>query len=570
MLRFWRICILAGLLASLGLLGANAQEPDAVTIDGSLFMEDLVAELLSNYADVTETDPAITLETNGPNAAFEALCTGERGAVMSTRYINDDEANLCEDNDVDYVEYMAAYQGIVVLLTAPETDPAAADLGVPCVTVGDLDTIFGLTAEGATTQTTEIDPNADPDALAVYSLPSDSRAAVAFSAILPSGELRTDLDIQDNPAAIIDALSAEDARGVGYMTLHDWLALDDNQRESVLPLEIRNPTDATCHPPSALNIETRTYAAHRPLVLYAATSALENESFADFLQVANSGLVQDTATTLGFTPITDNAQTRNAANLTTPNTGRTFSRPSSPPSLNPTPEGTVVLVGDPLAVPVINAMVGNFNASNDNASTDFSLLGLDAGWQALCAGEADALFSTVAEARTCDENDVEAYELSIGTQAFVFAVDADQEDLPTCLDVETLARAFATFPTNADEDDTEADDAPTTWQALTDDAPDTPLFVFMADRSTAEIDWLLRLAGAENAFPRSDRDDNVIYNPIDVAAPGQWRAQALANLEGGAGLAIIGWDDYQNRRARQPAFARSGRGRGVYRTKRRN
>ncbi len=551
---FWRMFILVGLILSLGLMPAAAQEDDSaetITLDGSLFLQDLMTELVSAYEEATETAPLITIETNGPLAAFEAFCNGDLEGVMSTRYIENDETNLCATNNRNFVEYMLAYQGVAVVLSAPETDPAEANIGTPCVTLGDLDTIFGLTAEGSDNSTTELDPTAEDGSLTVYAPAEGSLGYEAMRAILPSRELRTDMETIDSPQALIDALTEAETPGVGFLNLQDWLSLDDDARESVLLLEVRNPTDATCHLPSALDIETRTYAAHRPLLLYVAEDSLPNETLRDFLIVANSGLLQDTAETLGFTPITDNAQTRNATNLTEPNIGRSFSRPSAPPSMSPVPAGTVVIAGDPLATPIINAMTGNFNASNDQTSTELNLFGLAEAWEALCNDEADVIFSNIEDERACDDSDVETVSLSVGAQAYVFAVDAEQEDLPTCLDVEILAQAFGTFPAEDNTNTPSADEndynqGPRTWADLTDDAPDTPLYVLMANRSTAEVDWLLNLAGASTAFPRSDRDDQVLYDPIDVAQPGQWRAEAVTNLQDGAALAVLSWYDYQN------------------------
>src|SRR5688572_15459144 len=93
------------------------EEPGTpIMIDGAVPVQSLVNALVESFQAQAEGDFEFVEETSGPNAAFERLCASEIDMVMSTRFISEDEIAACDAADVEFVENLLAYEGLVFLM----------------------------------------------------------------------------------------------------------------------------------------------------------------------------------------------------------------------------------------------------------------------------------------------------------------------------------------------------------------------------------------------------------------------------------------------------------------------
>jgi len=503
-----------------------AQDDSAVRIDGSLVMQDMVNALVAGYQTSSELeDLQITVDTNGPNSAFAALCGGGVDVVMSTRFVEDGEA--CPD----FIETLVGFQGVVAVLS-PGLPGAVA-----CVGLNDLDRVYGLPAEGTAGDIQLLNQFAEPGALTIYSPNVGTPAYELLRALLPSGQLRADMTFYESPAALGELLREP---GIAYLTLADYTALNSTGQMSAL--EVRNDQTGTCTSPTLGGIETRNYPASRPLLLYTTSQALQKPAVRDLLlYVGSAEGAPSLAAEFDYSAASEANYARSLNNISALVTGRTFSRPAVPVGISNAAVGEVVLMGSPLAADVAGALTANLSFSYPGVVLQQKLNGTAASLEALCGG--DAPLAITDQAPTC--GGAALYEVPLGVEAVVFAVAAQNESLPACLSYDQLVAAFAAPIADSGEipaaAEREVARGVQNWSELGGD--DLPLLVILPGRSSAALDWLFAEAGAAGRFARSDQEENVLYSPAFGAEPGLYRAAAVANYDGGA-LTVLSWADY--------------------------
>jgi len=138
----------------------NSDEPAAtgggglsgeIVISGSSTVEpisSIVAE------DFTAANPGVDYSVDGPGTGdgFALFCAGEIDIADASRAIKDEEAAICEENGINYVELQVGIDGLSII-TSPENAVAT------CLSFGDQYALLGPESQG-------FDNWSDADALA--------------------------------------------------------------------------------------------------------------------------------------------------------------------------------------------------------------------------------------------------------------------------------------------------------------------------------------------------------------------------------------------------------------------
>jgi phosphate transport system substrate-binding protein len=93
-----------------------------------------------------ETNPDVQISVDGPGTGdgFALFCNGETDISDASRPIEQEEADACAANGIEYVELEIAFDGITVM-TNPENS------SVTCLNTGDLYALFGPESTGIDT-----------------------------------------------------------------------------------------------------------------------------------------------------------------------------------------------------------------------------------------------------------------------------------------------------------------------------------------------------------------------------------------------------------------------------------
>lgn len=120
--------------------GNGPAQSGRIEISGSSTVEPISALVAEEFS---ETHPGIAISVEGPGTGdgFQRFCAGETDISNASRTIKDEEAALCEQNGIRYVELEIAYDGITVV-----TNPV--NEAISCLSLGDLYALVGPESEG--------------------------------------------------------------------------------------------------------------------------------------------------------------------------------------------------------------------------------------------------------------------------------------------------------------------------------------------------------------------------------------------------------------------------------------
>jgi phosphate binding protein len=276
---------------------ANAEALAALTgdvlVDGSSTVYPVTqaaAEEFAAYAPEVQ----VTVGISGTGGGFERFCNGETDISDASRPIDPDEAALCAENGIEFVELPVAYDGLSVLVN-PANDWAE------CLTVEELNTIWAPASEGQVTNWNQV--RADfPDApLNLYGAGTDSGTFDYFTQAIngEEGASRGDFQASEDDNILVQGI-AGDANALGffgysyYVANQDALklvAVDDGEGECILPTP-ETISDASYQPLSRpIFIYVKAESAERPEVA-AFVEFYLSESFIPFIDSPEVGYVQ--------------------------------------------------------------------------------------------------------------------------------------------------------------------------------------------------------------------------------------------------------------------------------------
>jgi len=249
-----------------------------VDVTGSSTVEPIstaVAELFQ------EQNGDVTVNVDGPGTGdgFDLFCNGDADISDASRPIEQEEADACQQNGVEYIELKVGFDGISVL-----TNPANED--VSCLTFADLYALIGPESEGvdnwsdAQQLASELGSSTElPDAPLDITAPGeesgtyDSFIELAFKDIaeerVTAGSItedeaattRPDYQASADDNVIIEGIEGSDS-SLGWV----GFAFAEEAGDQVKELEVDGGDG--CLAPSAETIADGSYPLSRPLFIY--------------------------------------------------------------------------------------------------------------------------------------------------------------------------------------------------------------------------------------------------------------------------------------------------------------
>ena len=253
-----------------------------VIVTGSSTVEPISSRVNELFS---EANPDVTVRVDGPGTGdgFQQFCNGEADINDASRPIKDEEAALCADNGVKYVEIPVALDGLSVI-----TNPANS--AVDCLSLAQIYGLVGPESEGIDTWAgandlvDQVGGNGDlPDAALEITGPGeesgtyDAFVELALSGIaeerVKAGKIteqqaettRPDYSTQSNDNAVIEGIAGSDTSfgWVGY-------AFADLNRDTVKLLEV--DAGGGCIAPEPDTVADGSYPLSRTLYIYVDTT----------------------------------------------------------------------------------------------------------------------------------------------------------------------------------------------------------------------------------------------------------------------------------------------------------
>jgi phosphate binding protein len=264
----------------------------SVTADGSSTVAPLTEAAADLFRDVS---PAVnvTVATSGTGGGFQKFCAGETDISDASRPIQDEEIAQCAANGVEYTEIIMANDGLSVVVN-PEND------WVQCLTVEQLNTIWGPEAEGRISSWNQVDPAFPDEPLALYGAGTDSGTFDYFTEAIngQEGAIRTDYSPSEDDNVTIQGVQG--SRGaMGFF----GLSYAEENPEAVRIVEVDG--GGGCVAPSPETVQNGSYQPlGRPLFIYVSNASYAEKpqvkEFVDFY-VENEAEIADAALFIGLT-----------------------------------------------------------------------------------------------------------------------------------------------------------------------------------------------------------------------------------------------------------------------------
>jgi phosphate transport system substrate-binding protein len=139
--RLLALAVAAGLfVAACGTDDDSAAGTGSVVISGSSTVEPISAANGEKFASV---NPGVRISVDGPGTGdgFQLFCAGDTDISDASRAIKEEEAEVCEQNGIEFIELKVAIDGLSVI-TSQANDQ------VECLDFLDLYALLGLESQG--------------------------------------------------------------------------------------------------------------------------------------------------------------------------------------------------------------------------------------------------------------------------------------------------------------------------------------------------------------------------------------------------------------------------------------
>ena len=240
-----------------------------ITADGSSTVGPFTTKAAEDWKTAGGGD--VTVGISGTGGGFERFCAGETDISNASRAIDEDEAAICEENDIEYVELRVATDALTNVVNI-ENDWAT------CLTVEQLNTIWKPMSE--VTNWNQVDPSFPDVPLKLYGAGTDSGTFDYFTDVIngEEGASRTDYSATEDDNVTVQGVSG-DRGALGYF---GFSYFEENQ-DTLKALEVDGGNG--CVAPSVEAAQNDTYTPlSRPLFMYVKLSSLEdNESLSAFV-----------------------------------------------------------------------------------------------------------------------------------------------------------------------------------------------------------------------------------------------------------------------------------------------
>jgi len=265
---FASIAILALVAAG---CGGDESSSETITADGSSTVGPFTTRAAEDFR-VDNPDVHITVGISGTGGGFERFCVGETDISNASRAIDEDEAAICAENGIEYVDFQVATDALTNVVN-PENDWAT------CLSVEQLNAIWKPGSK--VSNWNQVDPSYPDVALKLYGAGTDSGTFDYFTDVIngEEGASRSDFSATEDDNVTVQGVSG-DKGALGYF---GYSYFEENQ-DKLKALEVDG--GAGCVAPSAQTAQDGSYTPlSRPLFMYVKTSALsDNPSLEDFMR----------------------------------------------------------------------------------------------------------------------------------------------------------------------------------------------------------------------------------------------------------------------------------------------
>ncbi|WP_121822504.1 PstS family phosphate ABC transporter substrate-binding protein [Halostella salina] len=287
-------------LAGCNVLGSSSGLTGSITISGSSTVHPVSAAMAEEFQrDHSGVD--ISLNKTGTGGGFsKQFCPGDSEINGASRPITDSERESCASNGVEPLQFQIGSDALTVAVN-PEAD------WVDCMTVDELNQIWQ--PDGAQ-QWSDVRDEWPDEEIKLYGAASTSGTFDWFTEYVNGevGRHRSDYEATENDNRIVQGVEG-DEYAMGYFG-YSYYA-ENQDRVKAVSID----AGSGCTEPSLDNAKDDSYPMARPLFIYVAEGALQEEAVVRFLEFYFEQAAGDIVRNIGYVPSSDEMRETNLSKL---------------------------------------------------------------------------------------------------------------------------------------------------------------------------------------------------------------------------------------------------------------
>lgn len=263
--------------------GEAAAASGQVRVDGSSTVAPLTSAAAELFRSVNP-NVDVTVATSGTGGGFEQFCSGNTDISNASRPIGEDEIAACEAAGIEFVELQVANDALTVVTNKENT-------WATCLTVEQLNTMWGPESEGKITTWNQIDPSFPAEPLVLFGPGTDSGTFDYFTEAIngEEGASRTDYSASEDDNVLVQGVE-----GAAGATAYFGYSYYEENAERLNAVEVDGGQG--CVAPSPATVQDGTYVPlARPLFIYVNRESYgrpEVKAFVDFYAAQNAEIAE--------------------------------------------------------------------------------------------------------------------------------------------------------------------------------------------------------------------------------------------------------------------------------------
>ncbi|MEO5666708.1 MAG: PstS family phosphate ABC transporter substrate-binding protein [Bdellovibrionota bacterium] len=284
---------------SLGLcLSLSALARTTVKVDGSSTVFPITEAVAEEFQKEQQGKTLVTVGISGTGGGFKKFCRGETDVQDASRPIKTEEAVICKDAGIGYIELPIAYDAITLVVSKKNT-------WLKDITVAELATLWAPAAQGKVTTWDQVRKGWPKKAIHLYGAGSDSGTFDYFTEVVngKAKASRSDYTSSEDDNTLVQGVSQDDS-GFGYIPFSYF----ENNVDKLTNVAVKNVKGQLLLP-TAKTIADGSYAPFsRPIFIYVSTKALEKAEVGAFVDYYLKNTVK-LVTQVGYVALPENFNT---------------------------------------------------------------------------------------------------------------------------------------------------------------------------------------------------------------------------------------------------------------------
>ncbi|RZN15345.1 MAG: PstS family phosphate ABC transporter substrate-binding protein [Methanosarcinales archaeon] len=256
-------------------------ERTLISIDGSSTVFP-ISEAVAEEFQLANPGIIVTVGVSGTGGGFKKFCAGEIDIADASRPIKQSEIEACEENGIEYIEFVIAYDGLSVVVNP-------GNYFVDYLTIEELRQIWE--PESTVSKWSNVRPEWPDEKIFLAGADTDSGSFDYFTetVIGESGASRSDYTASADDNMLVQAVSGQK----GALAYFGYAYYTNNKNKlKVVPID----NGGGCITPSIENITSGEYPLSRPLFIYVNAESLKRLEFSAFVEYylgSSKPLVED-------------------------------------------------------------------------------------------------------------------------------------------------------------------------------------------------------------------------------------------------------------------------------------